>query len=122
MAPTPKTAPARQASTSYDAMRARYSSPPVAHAPHTGTPSGEGPSYESPTSAADPVDTRHRQSAARFSDDDLEAYIDGAHRSMCAALTPGCQRFWWERLRELVMSRSQERIAEMERMKGLTRA
>jgi hypothetical protein len=44
--PTSETDPARQASTSFGALRDMHSSPPVVHAPRTGTPCCAGRAFE----------------------------------------------------------------------------
>lgn len=50
---------------------------------------------------------------------DLETRINQATLLMMTVPTPAERRFWYDALTRLVKERSQERIEEMEREKGL---
>ena len=52
-------------------------------------------------------------------DIDLEDQIDRAAHDLHHLPTPGERRAAWERLKTLIEMRSPERVAEMERMRGL---
>ncbi|HEX7113744.1 MAG TPA: hypothetical protein VF193_01320 [Steroidobacter sp.] len=56
---------------------------------------------------------------ARIADSDLESQIASAAQQLHTAPTPQERRAAWERLKQLHVMRSPERVEQMERERGL---
>lgn len=52
-------------------------------------------------------------------DEELEHRIETARVAMTQALAPETQRYWCDKMTQLIGQRSPQRIAEMERERGL---
>lgn len=80
-------------------------------------------SRETPVAISTPghVDsaTASGQPEAGFSDEEREREIEAARQAMCNEPDSDGKRYWFDVMRELINGRSDARIAEMERDRGL---